>query len=78
MEASTPEAPYRLDAAFGPATPAAVVERYARDTRTVPPAASLADWRACDGFDVRERLAEFDLPVLVVWGAADRLTVPKH
>ena len=78
VAASTPEAPYRLDAAFGRSALPAVVEQYAALVSSVSPATALADWRACDGFDVRARLSELDLPVCIVHGDADALTIPKH
>jgi pimeloyl-ACP methyl ester carboxylesterase len=78
VESSTVDAPFRLDAAFGPATPAEVVEAYAQRSAQTPPTSAIADWRACDGFDVRDRLAEVQVPVLIVHGSEDALTVPKH
>jgi pimeloyl-ACP methyl ester carboxylesterase len=35
------------------------------------------DFRACDAFDVRDRLGEVDVPALVVNGEHDRLTPPS-
>jgi len=75
---STAEAPLRLDFAFGDDTPAGVVDRYHAAAAATPPAAAVADWRACDGFDLRDQLAAPGCPVLVVHGDADRLTPPKH
>lgn len=69
---------FRLDFAFGPGTSSAVIERYAADTAWTPPATALADWQACDAFDVLGRLGEIGRPTLVVHGDADRLTPPKH
>ncbi len=43
-----------------------------------PPQVSFGDFQACDGFDVRERLAEIKVPVLVVTGEDDLLTPPKY
>ncbi len=39
--------------------------------------AVLADFSACDRFDVRDRLEDVSCPVLVLWGADDRM-VPRH
>lgn len=75
---STEAAPFHLDFAFGPATTDATRAQYAERTAGVPPAASLADWTACDGFDVRARLHTLDLPVLALYGDHDVLTPPKH
>lgn len=77
VDAATPEHPFRLDFAFGPDTPPAVVARYHADAAHTPPAAGQADWRACDGFDVRADLDDVRARVLVVHGAADRLTPPR-
>jgi pimeloyl-ACP methyl ester carboxylesterase len=37
----------------------------------------LGDFRACDAFDVRERLGDISVPTLVIGGKDDRLTPPK-
>lgn len=76
--AATVESPLRLDMAFGPATDSAVVEAYHARSKTTPPESSLADWQACDAFDLRARLGEVGVPVLVVFGSEDWLTPPKH
>lgn len=78
VDAATAEAPFRLDAAFGSATPAAVVEAYAVASASTPPATAAADWRACDAFDVRARLGPLAVPALVVHGDDDPLTPARH
>lgn len=78
VAAATPEAPFRLDAAFGPSTAPAVVEAYAVATRAVPPATAAADWAACDAFDALARLGEVRCPSLVISGEDDVLTPPKR
>jgi pimeloyl-ACP methyl ester carboxylesterase len=40
--------------------------------------AMLNDLRACDKFDVMERLGEIDLPLLAVCGTDDMMTPPKY
>lgn len=77
VAASTVDAPHRLDAAFGPGTPQEVVDGYADLSGTTPPASALADWTACNGFDVRARLGEVSVPVLIVHGSEDALTPAK-
>jgi pimeloyl-ACP methyl ester carboxylesterase len=37
----------------------------------------LADFRACNEFDVRDRVAKLQLPLLAICGSEDRLTFPK-
>jgi pimeloyl-ACP methyl ester carboxylesterase len=44
----------------------------------VPAAVTLDDFRACDAFDVMERLGEIAVPALVVVGALDELTPPRY
>jgi pimeloyl-ACP methyl ester carboxylesterase len=66
------------DAAFGPGADPETVRAYATAAAKTPIEAGVADWRACDAFDVRERLSGARLPVLVVHGAQDALTPPKH
>jgi pimeloyl-ACP methyl ester carboxylesterase len=78
VAASTPEAPWRLDPGFGPDTPQAVIDDYAARSASVPPASALADWQACDAFDVRDRLGQVAVPVLVVHGSQDAFTPPRY
>lgn len=42
------------------------------------PAVMLDDYRACDAFDVRDRLKTIRAPTLIVAGEADRMTPLKH
>lgn len=75
---SSAQQPYRLDAAFGPGASSAIKDDYAKRAASTPPAAALADWQACDAFDVRARLAELSCPALVIHGDQDLLTPAKH
>lgn len=75
---SSEERPLDLGFAFGPGTDKGVIAAYRGQTMGVPAQAALADWRACDAFDVRARLAESQTPTLVAYGDADVLTPPKH
>ena len=52
------------------------VEKGAALIQRVPQAVTVADFRACDAFDVRERLGEIRAPALVVVGEDDVLTPP--
>jgi pimeloyl-ACP methyl ester carboxylesterase len=47
-------------------------------TASCAPAVTAGDFRACDQFDVMDRLDRIDTPVLVLCGADDRLTPPKY
>lgn len=43
-----------------------------------PPAVTLGDFKACDSFDVMERLGEIEVPVLVLTASDDKMTPPKY
>lgn len=43
-----------------------------------PPAVALGDFRACDSFDVMERLPEIKKPVLIMTASDDRMTPAKY
>ncbi len=45
---------------------------------TLGPAPFLNDLRACDRFDVIERLGEIEIPVLAIVGTEDVMTPPKY
>ena len=45
--------------------------------RRVGPAQTLADYEACNAFDVMEHLPEIAIPVLAITGQNDRMTPPK-
>jgi len=49
-----------------------------RAAAACPPAVTAGDFKACDRFDVMDRLDRIDRPVLVVSGAEDQLTPPKY
>ncbi|HBO70089.1 MAG TPA: hypothetical protein DD658_08175 [Deltaproteobacteria bacterium] len=53
-------------------------EDVSKDILSTRPETFLSDFRACDGFDVRERLGEIRLPTLVVAGGEDRLTPLRY
>jgi len=43
-----------------------------------PPVVTLGDFRACDSFDVMERISEIDVPVQVLTASEDRMTPVKY
>lgn len=48
------------------------------DMAACPPAVALRDFRACDSFDVMDRLSEIEVPVLVLTASDDRMTPVKY
>ena len=50
----------------------------AEATAACRPQVALADFKACDAFDVMERLPSIDAPVLVITSDDDKLTPPKY
>jgi pimeloyl-ACP methyl ester carboxylesterase len=64
--------------AWSSSADAALIELGRRDLRDTGPDVLLDDFRACDRFDVMERLGEIDCPTLVIGGSADRLTPLKY
>ena len=42
------------------------------------PQVALGDFKACDAFDVMERLPSIEIPVLVITSEEDKLTPPKY
>lgn len=75
-----PEAFFRtIDlAAFCSNTPAEIKEMSSRSIRRCPPQVTLKDFKACNRFDVMNRLHEISLPTLIVCGDNDRLTPVKY
>lgn len=69
--------PLPMDAAFAASTPPAVVSAYHLASAQTPPSSAWADWRACDGFDVRARLPKLEARALVLHGDADVMTPTK-
>ena len=63
---------------FGPGASEEIKQEVLEETRKQEPAVIAGDFRACDAFDVRERLSEIRIPTLVLSGAEDRLTPPKY
>jgi pimeloyl-ACP methyl ester carboxylesterase len=62
------------DLSFAPGASPECVELVDRVLRGAAPLVTLADYLACDRFDVGERLAAIRTPTLVLAGAEDRLT----
>jgi pimeloyl-ACP methyl ester carboxylesterase len=65
---------------WGPSskTAARQIQPFLDDVARCRPMVTLGDFRACDNFNVMDRLAEIQVPVLVVTAEDDRLTAPKY
>jgi pimeloyl-ACP methyl ester carboxylesterase len=78
VAATSARVPLDFAFAFGPHTARAVIDRYQADARGVPTATALADWRACDAFDLRDQLHRIQVDTRVVYGTVDPLIPEKH
>lgn len=63
---------------ISPRTDPAKIEPLLESMATCHPEIALGDFRACDSFDVMDRLAEIDVPVLVLTASEDRMTPAKY
>ena len=63
---------------WGPAAPAELKELGKQQLLASNRAMVLNDYRACDAFDVREKLKVIAAPALIVTGEADQMTPLKH
>ncbi len=71
-------APELVDRMLSPETSADLREDVLQDVLSTRPETYLADFRACNGFDVMNRIGVIRLPTLVVNGADDTLTPLKY
>lgn len=55
-----------------------VRKRLVNATRRCPPAIILKDFRACDRFDIRDRIGDIRLPTLIITGRDDQLAPVKY
>jgi pimeloyl-ACP methyl ester carboxylesterase len=59
-------------------TPDTIKEQSLKRLLETPADVIQGDYIACNAFDVRERLAEIDVPTLVLMGAEDRMIPPEE
>ena len=59
-------------------TDSKIVNPFREDLLSCKPGITSGDFRACDRFDVADRLAAIEAPVLVVTAEEDKLTPPKY
>jgi pimeloyl-ACP methyl ester carboxylesterase len=80
MLTEDPEAFFQSTAAFAfsPQAPQELRERFVRATRKCPPAVILKDFRACNRFDIRDRLGDIHLPTLIMTGKDDQLAPARY
>ena len=67
-----------IDLATATDAPAELKAALVRRTVAVRPNVFIGDFRACDAFDVMDRIGAIRAPTLVLCGTADRLTPPKY
>lgn len=58
--------------------PAALVARSREQMAASDPQVMVGDFQACDVFDVREELAQIQIPTLIISSSEDQLTPEKH
>ncbi len=64
--------------AFGPNAPEPLTRLARERMLQTPPQVLLADYAACNAFDVMERVANIAAPALVLAGTADKMTPEKY
>jgi pimeloyl-ACP methyl ester carboxylesterase len=64
--------------AFGTKTPQDVRERVIQAMRGCRPSVISKDFKACNRFDIRDRLGELHIPTLIISGEEDQLTPLKY
>ncbi len=71
-------APEFVDLVMAKDAGSALKEELTTDVLSMRPSVFLADFRACDAFDVRDRLGAIGVPTLIINGDDDRLTPLKY
>lgn len=63
---------------FSEKTPASVKQPFLEDALKASPQVAHGDFKACDGFDVMQRLGAIRVPILVISAEDDTLTPPTY
>lgn len=71
-------APEFVDIVLAKDSDSALREELTADVLSIRPSVFLADFRACDAFDVRDKLGAIGVPTLIINGDDDRLTPLKY
>jgi pimeloyl-ACP methyl ester carboxylesterase len=67
-----------LGYAFAQNPPVSLFRMALADMESVHPSVTLADFKACNTYDVTARLGEIQVPTLILCGTLDRMTPPKY
>lgn len=67
-----------IDLAYGPGTPAELLELARKEMQQLAPEVHYHDFLACDNFDIMDRVSGIDVPTLVLAATEDRLTPVKY
>ncbi len=67
-----------LEFSYASSTSRDVLDDAAKEMASVPAGVYLADFQACDRFDVMDRLERITVPTLVICGKEDRMTPVKY
>lgn len=76
QEGNLPPELYELP--YGPQAPALLLKRGRLEINKTNAFPFYADLRACDQFDIMNRLPEIDRPALIICGSEDRMTPVKY
>jgi pimeloyl-ACP methyl ester carboxylesterase len=63
--------------AFAKTTPREIKEKYVEEAEKRNPDVVYGDFKACDNFDMLDRVSEIKLPCLIFSGIEDKLAMPK-
>ena len=64
--------------AYGPSINQQILRKSRQQLLGVDPDVIYGDYKACNNFDVMDRVTDIKLPTLIIVGSADRMTPPKY